>query len=78
MILCNISLGQVSDFVSIGTPLVLLAWFYYSQRQTLSKNYFEQIDGIYAGFTEPLSYSSNGKRIYGGIETPPESRGIDN
>ncbi len=62
-----LTIEQISGIISIATPIILFLWFYYSQRQTLSKNYFEQIDGIYAGFTEPLSYSSNGKRIYGGI-----------
>jgi len=52
---CNlsISLEDISNIISVGTPLILLIWFYYSQKQSLSKNYYNQIDGIYAGYTSP-------------------------
>lgn len=60
-------LEQISALISIGTPIILLFWFYYSQREILSKSYFEQVDGIYAGFTEPISKVSNVKGFHAGI-----------
>jgi hypothetical protein len=69
MILCFLgwTSGDVSDTISIATPIILLFWFYYSQRQTLSKSYFDQVDGIYAGFTEPISKLDDTKGLHSGI-----------
>jgi hypothetical protein len=69
MLLCVtiITLDQISDIISIATPIILFIWFYYSQKQTLSKNYFDQIDGIYAGFTEPISKIEDKRGVYSGI-----------
>src|SRR4051812_40434049 len=69
MILCfqNWTLENVSAVISIATPIILLVWFYYSQKQNLSKNYFDGIDGIYAGFTEPVSKLDDTKGLYSGI-----------
>lgn len=61
------TLEQISAAISIATPIILLFWFYYSQRQTLSKYYFDQIDGIYAGFTEPISKLEDTKGLNAGI-----------
>lgn len=63
----TITLGDFANLISIGTPIILLLWFYYSQKNTLSQNYFAEIDGIYAGFTEPTMNPEHGGRIYGGI-----------
>ena len=62
-----LNLEQISAAISIATPIILLTWFYYSQRQMLSKNYFSEIDGIYAGFTEPISRLENTNGLYSGI-----------
>ena len=43
---------NVSNAIGLVTPIILFLWFYYSQKQVLSKNYFDEIDGIYAGFTD--------------------------
>ncbi|WP_152969608.1 hypothetical protein [Pedobacter sp. Hv1] len=51
----NISLEDISNTISICTPFILLIWFYYSQKQSLSKIYYNQIDGIYAGYTIPTT-----------------------
>ncbi len=69
MILCfqSWTLEDFSSAISIATPIILLFWFYYSQRQTLSKNYFDQVDGIYAGFTEPISKLDDKKGLNSGI-----------
>ena len=70
MLLCftNWTLEQISSSVSIVTPIILLSWFYYSQRQILSKSYFENVPGIYGGFTDPISDQSKEKgHIYSGI-----------
>lgn len=66
--MCDVfTLENVSNIISIATPIILLAWFYYSQRQTFSQNYFNEVGGIYSGFTEPISQPEHGGRIYGGI-----------
>jgi hypothetical protein len=70
MLLCFVgwALENTSAVISIGTPIILLIWFYYSQRRTLSKSYFENIPGIYGGFTNPISdQTKEEKRIYAGI-----------
>lgn len=69
MILCINwwTLEQISAAISIATPFILLVWFYYSQKQTLSKNYYDEIDGIYAGFTDAIGKPQHNGRIYGGI-----------
>jgi hypothetical protein len=62
-----ITIEQISEAISIATPIILLIWFYYSQKQTLSKNYFDTIDGIYAGYTEPANRNDKRKGINAGI-----------
>ncbi len=68
-ILCfgNITVKDISDIISILTPITLLTWFYYSQKQKFAKEYFNEIDGIYAGFTEPIHQADKGSRVYSGI-----------
>src|SRR5690606_32900554 len=39
----KITLEDISNLISIATPFILLIWFYYSQRQTLSKDYFSEL-----------------------------------
>ena len=63
----EITLKEIADVISIITPIVLVCWFYYSQRHTLSKNYFENIPGIYGGFTDPKNKGGEGYRVYSGI-----------
>lgn len=58
---------QISTALSIATPVILLLWFYYSRRLALSKSYFTQIEGLYAGFTETVTKLSDSKRVYSGI-----------
>jgi len=48
-----IKLEDISDLISILSPIILLIWFYYSQKQVLSKNYYGHINGIYSGFVQP-------------------------
>lgn len=63
----KITLEDISNLISIATPFILLIWFYYSQRQTLSKDYFSELNGIYAGFTEPISKVEDKKGLHAGI-----------
>ena len=60
-------LEQISEVISIATPVILIIWFYYSQKQTLSKNYFDTIDGIYAGYTEPANIADKNNGIIAGM-----------
>ena len=66
---CNTTfgLGDLSDLISILTPLVLLLWFYYSQRQILTDKYFSDIAAIYAGFTTPKTQPINNGQMHAGI-----------
>jgi len=57
----------ISNGISILTPFVLLVWFYYSQKHILSKNYYEEINGIYAGFSNPIQKSEHNGKIYAGM-----------
>lgn len=65
--LLKISLEQLSNIISIATPVILFLWFYYSQKQNLSKIYYDQIDGIYAAFTDPIYMKKNMPSLYSGI-----------
>jgi hypothetical protein len=69
MLLCSFpwTVEDISATISIATPFILLLWFYYSQKQTLSKTYFDQVDGIYAGFTEPISKMDDIEGLAAGI-----------
>lgn len=60
-------LSEVSDLLSIASPIILLIWFYYSQFQVHSKNYFQEVKGTYAGFTDPQSKIATKKQIHSGI-----------
>jgi hypothetical protein len=60
-------LEDLSNLISIVTPVILFIWFYYAQKQSLSKDYFEEIEGIYAGFTTPIATPNNGGRMYSGV-----------
>lgn len=51
-------LGDWSDIVSLLTPIILLFWFYYSQIQTFSKNYYSEIVGTYSDFSIPVAIKS--------------------
>lgn len=63
----NFGIEKLSVIVSIATPIVLLIWFYYSQRQRFSKHYYEEINGIYAGYTDPISKIEDKKGLNAGI-----------
>ena len=70
MILCVTTdwLTMTTSGVSILTPIVLFIWFCYSQKQMLSKNYFDEISGIYAGFIDtPIHKPTQGGKVYSGI-----------
>jgi hypothetical protein len=63
IILClpNWGIDQFSAFFGIATPIILLFWFLYTQKQTLSKRYFSRINGVYSGFTKQLTTTDNNK-----------------
>jgi hypothetical protein len=69
MELCGHTFGleDWSNLISIVTPVILLFWFYYSLKQNLSKDYFKEVDGIYAGFTTPIATPNNGGQMYSGV-----------
>jgi hypothetical protein len=56
-----------SNLISLVTPVILFIWFYYSQKQSLSKDYFGEIEGIYAGFTTPIVTPNHGGQMYSGV-----------
>lgn len=45
----------LQDWSSVITTLVLLGWFYYSQKQVFAKIYFDKLGGIYAGYVDHIS-----------------------
>ncbi|HYV91547.1 MAG TPA: hypothetical protein VE978_07185 [Chitinophagales bacterium] len=60
-------LQQPTEIISIFTPIILFVWFCYSQNQFFSKSYYDEITGIYAGYTEPTIEPSEGKGVHSGI-----------
>jgi len=60
-------LDHFIQLITIVTPAILLTWFYYSQKQILSKNYYEEIIGTYAGFTLPTHELKDKITINAGI-----------
>jgi hypothetical protein len=67
MLYTQITLEQTSNVISIITPIVVLIWFYYSRKQILSKDYYSEIKGIYAGYTEPFRMTTNLENVHAGI-----------
>ena len=69
MLLCfpGFDIEKFAAVISIATPVVLLIWFYYSQRQRFAKNYFDEINGIYAGYTDPISIVPDKRGLNAGI-----------
>lgn len=68
-LICSVeylTLEDVGNIIGVFTPFILLIWFYYSQKRILSKSYFDQIDGIYAGYTTP-TVKIEGKFIKAGL-----------
>lgn len=61
-----LTLDDVSNIIGVSTPFILLAWFYYSQKQAWSISYFDKIDGIYAGYTTP-TIEADGKFSKAGL-----------
>ena len=58
---------HINHIVGIGTPVILLIWFCYSQYQLHLKNYCNEIAGIYAGFPELEKKFRDGHRIQSGL-----------
>lgn len=50
--MCSITLSDLANILSIGTPVILFIWFLYSRKGDLAKAYFEEVAGIYAGYTQ--------------------------
>lgn len=63
----TMTLDDISNLVTIFTPVILLLWFYYSQRATLSKDYFSELGGIYGGFLKAVYQPQPGETVYAGI-----------
>ncbi|MGQ7852774.1 hypothetical protein ACUN24_00845 [Pedobacter sp. WC2501] len=49
-----LKLEDIANLISVFTPIILLLWFYYSQKQALAKIYFDRLSGIYAGFVSNI------------------------
>lgn len=60
-------IASVSNIISVLTPPILICWFFYSQNQSLSAKYLQEIDGIYAGFVPSQFNSQRGGTVYSGI-----------
>ena len=58
---------HINQVVGIGTPIILLTWFCYSQYQLYFMNYCSEIAGRYAGFPELDNKYRNGHRIQTGL-----------
>lgn len=71
LVIVFISIGfgidKISNWIGVSTPIILITWFYYSQKQTLSKSYFNSIDGTYAGYTQPTLDKPEDKFLEAGI-----------
>lgn len=64
----TMTLDDISNLINIFTPVILLVWFYYSQRATLSKDYFAELAGIYGGFLKTAVYKPKaGETVHAGI-----------
>jgi len=61
------SVQDWSAVISIGTPIILLIWFFHSQKQILSKSYYDEVKGVYAGFVESTFFPKYNGIIYSGI-----------
>lgn len=61
------TIEQISAAISIATPPILLIWFYYSQKLSLSKSYYTEINGTYAGFTERVGKTAEQIAVNSGI-----------
>ncbi|MFN0031701.1 MAG: hypothetical protein ACKVOR_06040 [Flavobacteriales bacterium] len=57
------SLESISNLFSIFTPLVVLFWFWHSYKDSLSKKYYSEINGIYAGYATPLGKATKGGKL---------------
>ncbi len=66
-IFCSIKIEDINNLINIFTPIILLFWFYYSQKLKLSKNYFEEINGLYGGFLKPKNEPKKDEMIDSGI-----------
>lgn len=60
-------LDDISNLINISTPIILLIWFYYSQRLTHSKDYFAELSGIYGGFLKATREAKAGGQVHAGI-----------
>jgi hypothetical protein len=56
------SIEKVGAFFEIVTPLTLLCWFYYNQKERLSIEYFTGIAGTYAGYLNGMYEPEQGGR----------------
>jgi hypothetical protein len=58
---------HLNNLFGVFTGVILSVWFYYSQKQTHSKRYYDEIDGKYGGFTTPTSPKKEEKGLQSGI-----------
>jgi hypothetical protein len=61
------TLENVANLISIITPLILLVWFYYTLKQSLSKNLYNELRGIFAGFIRPSFHGKDGDMVHAGM-----------
>lgn len=43
-----------ANAISVGTPCILLAWFFITSKRHLKELYFKELPGNYGGFTKPI------------------------
>ncbi len=66
--MCNVNtIENLSNIISIITPIVLLFWFYYSQKQILSNLYFPSIKGKYGCFLKTTTSPVRNGSVSGGL-----------
>jgi hypothetical protein len=66
--MCNVdTFENLSNIISVITPLVLLFWFYYSQKQILSNLYFPSIKGKYGCFLKTTTSPVRNGSVSGGL-----------
>jgi hypothetical protein len=52
-----IDIQIISAWIACSTPVILLIWFFYSENEKLETKLFNELEGIYAGFTPNIDKS---------------------
>jgi hypothetical protein len=53
------TISVTANFISVGTPVILLIWFCITSKRHLKEVYFKELPGKYAGFTNPVDETND-------------------